>query len=555
MLNHSSAKSLKYACVFLLALWIFNAAPMRGQAPPECSLVKTNRSCTYTLDRSLPLTPPTLQMYSGQTITIAIKNGYSFERYSLDLSAGSVNPAPDIGSNIFTALQPSLKNVGEIHESFERMMLYAVPDVKCDVTTATADSALPATDDDSIKAKRKSIMGLVSACLAELDSEQVDTTLVYHQIQAAIWPDSRSIKPASGVTEIGLPPVAGTGDVLWETAIACELFGKRAFVDGNNDPLKNAAGDPVMDSDGNPIVCKMKLPLRADLYQRIAEESSTISSILAAFKFPAGAPSVGAVAGAPAVPTIDAGSWAALQLLSDSKTTLDAARTDLSSFGFRIVSLIKNPVPVATQIGIIPKVKSTSTLIPSVTYNVNVLNLILTPDTTTDSSKKKSVVAITAVYGDAKWEVSAGTFFSSLASRSFTADPQFTLGNPDVVTDKKVKQSILRPTVVPFAAVSRRLSNDWTKPRWRTNIFWTGAVGVNTNTVSTDFATGPSISYRLLMFSGFWHIGHDTRLTQGVKVGDSLGAGFNGSLPTETYWRFDSFALGISIRVPSLTGR
>ena len=43
-------------------------------------------------------------------------------------------------------------------------------------------------------------------------------------------------------------------------------------------------------------------------------------------------------------------------------------------------------------------------------------------------------------------------------------------------------------------------------------------------------------------------------LTQGLHVGESLGAGFNGSLPTHTYWT-TAFAVGLSVRIPSLTGR
>lgn len=119
--------------------------------------------------------------------------------------------------------------------------------------------------------------------------------------------------------------------------------------------------------------------------------------------------------------------------------------------------------------------------------------------------------------------------------------------------DNKVAQNILRPTVVPFAAANYRLY-DLPRTRWRSVIYWTGAVGINPNTVSADFASGLSVSWRSLMFSPLWHYGHDIRLTQGFYVGESLGAGFKGNLPTQTYWK-SSFALGVSIRVPSLTGR
>jgi hypothetical protein len=108
--------------------------------------------------------------------------------------------------------------------------------------------------------------------------------------------------------------------------------------------------------------------------------------------------------------------------------------------------------------------------------------------------------------------------------------------------------------VVPFGAANYRLTNDLGWTRWKSNIYWTGAVGINPNTVSTDFATGLSLSWRALMVSGLCHFGHDVRLTQGLTVGESLGPGFNGSPSTQTRWT-TNFAIGLSVRVPSLTGR
>jgi hypothetical protein len=56
------------------------------------------------------------------------------------------------------------------------------------------------------------------------------------------------------------------------------------------------------------------------------------------------------------------------------------------------------------------------------------------------------------------------------------------------------------------------------------------------------------------MVSGFAHFGHYVSLTQGLTVGDTLGEGFNGTLPTQTHWA-TSFAIGLSARVPSRVGR
>lgn len=80
-----------------------------------------------------------------------------------------------------------------------------------------------------------------------------------------------------------------------------------------------------------------------------------------------------------------------------------------------------------------------------------------------------------------------------------------------------------------------------------------GAVGINPNTMTADFATGLSISWRALMVSALCQFEHDVSLTQGLTVRESLGASFNGSLPNQTHWT-TSFAIGLSVRVPSLTG-
>jgi hypothetical protein len=122
------------------------------------------------------------------------------------------------------------------------------------------------------------------------------------------------------------------------------------------------------------------------------------------------------------------------------------------------------------------------------------------------------------------------------------------------VTDKQITTSVLRPTVVPFAAANFRVSRDLDWSRWRMAWYATGAVGINPNTLSADFAAGPSLSFRGLVFSALWHYGHDVRLTQGLYVGESLGASSSGTVTTQNYWT-NSFAIGVSIRTPPLTGR
>jgi hypothetical protein len=200
-----------------------------------------------------------------------------------------------------------------------------------------------------------------------------------------------------------------------------------------------------------------------------------------------------------------------------------------------------------------PPVNSAKMVTRQVTYAVDTLNLIQNSQAAIpDPTKKRTIASITIFYGESRWEASAGTFLSTLSDRSFSISPVLTNGT---LTNKQVTENALHPTVIPFAAANYRIGSEWTGPKWRTALYWTLAVGINPNTVSTDFGTGPSIAWRGLMLSALWHMGHDVRLSQSLYKNEILDPGFSADATTQNYWRFDRAAIGISVRVPSLTGR
>jgi hypothetical protein len=82
---------------------------------PECSLSKTNSDCRLTIDRQNPITPPTIQMYSNQTLTVIVRNPNEFERYFLDFQSGQAALTPDVASSIVQGLLPSLQKVAVYH--------------------------------------------------------------------------------------------------------------------------------------------------------------------------------------------------------------------------------------------------------------------------------------------------------------------------------------------------------------------------------------------------------------------------------------------------------
>lgn len=189
----------------------------------------------------------------------------------------------------------------------------------------------------------------------------------------------------------------------------------------------------------------------------------------------------------------------------------------------------------------------------TVTYSLDVLNLVAnSQEAIPTSTNKKALATIAINFADQpnkkfigfpwtalRWEPSAGVLFSRLPIRTFT----LTSATAPTVQDSKVW-----PTAIPFAAGNYRLTDDLGS-RWKQNFYLTGAVGINPNNTTAEFAAGFSYAWRAFMVSPLCHFGHDTRPTVA-----SLTSGSTTALPTTSHWS-EKFAIGISVRVPSLTGR
>ena len=492
------------ACVLSLTFPVLaqDLSSSEVQHLPMCSLAQTNTSCKLIIDRSNPISPSTVQMYSNQVIAVVIKHPKPYERYFLDYQTGQATLSPDVTSSIVQGLLPSLGKLAEFTANLYAAPLPAAPDPCSDsrITTIPAGGHV------------KDVVPVFQKCLGKLAT---DAIRIYRELEPSLAPDSKI-------------PGGNTGD---------------ADLDEVQDEI-------------------------ADFLKTEFAVSSRIGLISADSTLKASAPD------APAI----------LQLTNLQKLA-DAVANDLMGYSQRISDLDNFDNPAQPCAALITVSAGEAAAAPqcvyitsrrddefvyqnmvtrTVTYAVDALNLIAnSQQATPDPSKKKALGTVAINFADRpnkfpgdlhsafRWEASAGAFFSSLPVRSFSVAPVFRNG---VITDKVIAQNILHPTVVPFAAANYRLTNDLKWTRWKSGLYWTSAVGINTNTVSADFGTGLSISYRALMLSGLCHFGHDVRLTQGLKVGESLGTSFGGTLPTQTYWT-PSFAFGVSVRVPALTGR
>ena len=480
--------------------------PSDIQKLPSCSIAKVNHECKLSVDRTNPVVPPQIQLYSNQRLAVIIKSPRSFERYFLDPVSGQQTLYPDTGSVILQGLLPSLAKIGEFRAQ-DASNAQDLKQDKCRVDSITG-AAIPAAT------KVPTVLSDFSQCATQLAKKAIT---IYQSIEPFIAPDA--LTPDGYATE----------------------------------------------PDPNTVVPEIDSFVKSEIAM-----SSKISAISGDANLKISAPDQPAI----------------LELTDLQKLT-DAITTDLLSYRQRIKDLkeFKNGAqPCAGLMSVTEEEKARNiqcVVITSnkdddsvnqnmvsrtITYSVDMYNEVsYSQEAAVDPTKKKSLGNIVLNFADIpykaaagsrnsaalKWEASAGVLFSSLPIRSFSASPVFTGA---VVTDNTVTQSILRPTVVPFAAGNYRISNDLGWTRWKSALYLTGGIGINPNTVSADFAAGLSVSWRTLMFSPLWHLGHDVRLTQGLTVNESLGASFKGSLPTQNYWK-SSFAVGISVRVPPITGR
>jgi len=460
----------------------------------ECSLAKTNRDCSLIINRANPVAPPTVQMYSGQTLTVVIENPLPFERYFLDFTTGQATLTPDVTSSIIQGMLPSLqKPVGV------QAQAVGADCSSADFTTVGWPAA------GSVTAK----LGEFQGCFSYLATKAIKA---YQDLEPLVAPDSLTSSAPS-------PEPA-------------YFIAKR---------------QPILDEIQAYVTSETVI-------------SSKISQMAQDKQYQAAGHGPDEVA---------------ITQLGDSQKIIDAIAADLLGYSQRLTDLGATGYRTGVHdCGGTPCVSIDSRrdtdqiyqrmVTRTVTYSLDALNLVsYSQEAAPNPTNKKALATVVINFADRpngkvlglpftalRWEASAGVFFSMLPNRSFSVAPVYT---GTTITDNTVKENAQRPTPVPFAAANYRLTDDL-PGHWKSNIYWTGAVGVNPNTTTADFATGLSFAWRALMVSGLCHFGHDVHLTQGFTNNEDLGPTFTGTVPTHSYWTAN-FAIGVSVRIPSLSGR
>lgn len=495
----------RHSQLFLLILVFFVHATVwdaRGQQLPAaevrqlpfCSLAKTNTTCKLVIDRSHPVAPPQIQMYSNETLVVVLENPKPYERYFLDPVSGQLALYPDTGAAIVQGLIPSLGKL----QIFHAQDMPSQQELATDLCAALPNT-LPAVGQVA------SVVPAFIKCFVQLAGS---AKLLYTDLEPYIAPDS--------LTPGGYGAVQPLDPTIYDS-IKAFLNTEKTFTLSisaiSTAPIYKANQSDIAATADLVDLQKTADTVAADLfgYQQRIDDLKNFSN----------------------------GSQPCSEVIADK------------GIAAQCVTITSNPDSDKAYHNMVTR---------AITYTVNTYNLVsYSQRAAVDPSKKKSIGGnIVILFADTpskptalRWEASAGVFFSSLPIRSFAVGPVF---DGSTVTNNIVIQNILRPTVVPFAAGNYRITDDLSWTKWKSNLYLTGGIGINPNTVSADFAAGLSLSWRTLLFSALWHYGHGTRLTQGFYVNESLGPNFKSTLPTQNYWT-NNFAIGISIRVPPLTGR
>ncbi len=564
--------------VSLIALGVALFCPhwCKAQAtgPALCSTQKVNGDCTINIDRNYPVTLPTIQMRSGKKVTIDVVNPLPFEMLTLDPQSVQAVAGTDQIANFLTSVLPSIKGVSAGSEYSAQMQVQLLPDAR------DSDAA------QRIKRILRDMQALLDAPQRSIDAFTRDSIVIYAQLQEALSPiprprgsDGRIVRAA---TIPGFTPDPWTGYSNWQPFMLCEfsatkcppelaqypgdaprpliqdMISKAGFLQVQMTlpppALPGATNYPIFDSTGfNQKASDVKV-LIDGLPPGEQEQFLSKLTVLQSEKtvFLASVPAY-----ATAVSSIFKDFQTYFVNILQTNPHFDRSTT-------AVLGEIRDPRRHSPQNAI-----STKLLGRQVTFAVNAVNEVASPATSIPTSTQKAaVVTITVLFADPIFEVSTGALFSTLPDRTFSNQTIVSQSPGTVPTlgNVVITKTTIRPTVLPFVAGNFRLGHDFLMPDSRRGAaYLTAGVGFNAYNTTAEYVVGPSISWRSVMLSALLHVGHDSHLTQGEYTGQiwcntsaasasiPLCTGTPPSPSTAYHW-VPAFAVGVSIRIPSVFG-
>jgi hypothetical protein len=468
---------------------------------PTCSYSATNGNCSVSINRMNAVTPPTIYVKRGCSVTVSVTNPSPLEDLTLDWKSSATVIPPDTFQTLLTPLSGNLGKftaIELIRAPSGGPLAETIDLSHCETDPTNCDNAPTIT-----KAQER-----VMSAFQEFDPPKVA-----HDGLLSI---KTALQPPPSVTGKNLPPWYNA--VAWRTDVAAQL--------------QVAASSAKQKEFGFNL--------------------EMLASELADFKKTHTDPK--SVSKAGVMDKNQASLNTAYDNFRNSLTKLDALQTAVKAIpdsGSDIAgnALIQDITPgdknYETQTWV---VNYTNKLMPTakrvVAESLKSENAVLLSGLA-DPSPKTPLVTITVQFqSPSRFEVSTGLMVPLTPYHSYG---KAAVAKNGVVTDNIVQETKTY-TVVPAVFVNYLLG-EWIPNKQRSAVFASGGVGYNPTSSSVEFGAGMTYSYRSIAVSFVADIGRDTKLTGGFTVGQSLGTGNAANPPTSTYWSVKpSFA--VSVRIP-----
>jgi hypothetical protein len=478
-------------------LTIGAARSVMAQNPKPCSYTAVNDNCSVTINRMNPVTPPTIYVKRGGSVTVVVTDPSPLEDLTLDWKSSATAIPPDTFQTAFTAISG---NIGKftVIERIPPSGPFAQVITKCEIDINGCDSAPPIT-----AAQERVMLALRSndpLTLADAGLKSIKTALQPPPGGASSnvmpWHDTKTWKP-NVVTQLNIP-----GGLAKQK----ELDANIKLLSSEIAVFKKAHTSA---GDANEIAI-------------LDKNQASLNSVYDGFS----------------------SSLAKLAVLEAAVNGIPD-----TSDGIEGNAVIKDLTPseknYQTQTWVVDytnKLTATAKRVAADTLKTESAALM---SGLADASAKVPVVTITVQFQSLqRFEVSTGLMVPLTPYHSYV---KASVAKNGVVTDNVVQESKTY-TVVPIVFVNV-LGKEWITRQQRSAWFLTGGVGYNPATSAVEFGAGMTFSYRSVAVSFLADVGRDTKLGGGFTVGQSLGLSNAASPITSTYWTVKP-ALAISVRIP-----
>jgi hypothetical protein len=558
---------LSFCNCIQLSLFVASLCATALADSPACSTEKVNhQDCIFTINRWYPVTFPTIQMSYGKKVIVLLENPMSFETATLDSAGTTLLPASDQGAALLTAVIPNLKGLVFSTAVKPGAIAAAVKAGAALKPAAPGASGNPA--EDQVVLELAQLQQMLDTAGGTVDSLFTNALIVYAQLSQILSP-LPTVGAGSAVAALPLAADLNTPNPwdpakypFWRAYLLCELVGGNDCATSTPPSFNNVLGQlsalqsQLPPATSNPLFDQ-------HVFDFLAQKTSNDIKQL---------PAASQQQYLDAITLFTAQENRLVSVMASLATTLPSVQKDFQTYYENIQLTLTNPVPGGSvQLGAIIDPRTSTTAYPpflgrQVAFTVNVVNQIATSRASVITSQAKTaIVTITVLYADPRFETSAGVLFNFVHDRTFAyqtiAVP--VTGTSQTVGEMQIIETATRPAVVPFVAGHIRLGNDFIVGHRRSALYATGWIGINLNNTLPEYGAGPTFSWRSFMFSALYDRTHDTRLTPGSYVGQvvcspSPPAGSSlpsctppPSAPTTATFSTNSFAIGISIRIPT----